>query len=235
MKAFNVFSVQANVQQDDIFQDRVYNFGRSSLGITDSYQGKRDPTAESGKAKEISAAQASGRLESKRNMKNAAYADLYQLMFKFLLAYCDEPRTYTVVNPDGTLSEMKFNRYNFLDVDKNGRVYYNDRFLFSVDNASILSTNRELMWKETVNNFRSGTFGNPADPQSLLLFWNTMDKLSYPLAKQALSSITQRMQQLPPEMQQAIMNDPEILKAVQQVLAMKANEGEKKNVQNNAE
>ena len=235
MKSFNVFSVQANVQQDDIFQDRVYNFGRSSLGITDSYQGKRDPTAESGKAKEISAAQAAGRLESKRNMKNAAYADLYQLMFKFLLAYCDEPRTYTVVNPDGTLSEMKFNRYNFLDVDQNGRVYYNDRFLFSVDNASVLSTNRELMWKETVNNFRSGTFGNPADPQSLLLFWNTMDKLSYPLAKQALSSITQRMRQLPQEMQQAIMNDPEILKAVQQVLAMKANEEEKKNVQNNAE
>lgn len=216
-KTFSVQTFQPNIQQDDIFQDRSYNFARSTLGITDSYQGKRDPTAESGKAKEISAAQASGRLESKRRMKDAAYADLYKLMFKFLLAYCDEPRTYTKISPTGEHLKGKFSRYNFLNKYKD-KLYYNDRFLFSVDNASILSTNREAMWKETLSNFQAGTFGNPVEPQTMLLFWNTMKGLGYPLAQEALSSIMQRNQQLPYELQQVIMQNPEILNQLQTLI-----------------
>lgn len=171
----NVTTVQSNIQQDDILQDRMYQIGRSSLGITDSYQGKRDPTAESGKAKELSAAQAASRMESKRRMKDAAYGDLYQLMFKFLLAYCDEPRTFTRETPDGNIIEGKFSRYNFLagEAVPEGEapmVYYNDRFIFSVDNASVLSTNRDAMWKECVQNFSAGVYGNPADPMTVLFF-----------------------------------------------------------------
>jgi hypothetical protein len=83
MKAFSVQTIQANMQQDNILQEEFYQMGRDSLGITDSYQGKRDTTAESGKAKQVSAAQAAGRMESKRRMKDAAYADLYKLIFKF--------------------------------------------------------------------------------------------------------------------------------------------------------
>jgi ribosomal protein L32 len=217
MKAFSVQTVQANMQQDNILQEEFYQMGRDTLGITDSYQGKRDPTAESGKAKQIAAGQSAGRLESKRRMKDAAYADLYKLMFKFLLAYCDEKRTYARVTPSGEYIEGSFSRYNYLDGTL-GNVYYNDRFLFSVDSASILSTSREAMWQETLANFQSGTFGNPQDPQSLLLFWNTMKGLNYPLANQALASLQQRQNQLPFEMQQAIMQNPQILQAVQQVL-----------------
>jgi hypothetical protein len=141
---FDVKNVQASIQQEDILQQRMYDNGRIALGITDSYQGKRDPTAESGKAKEISAAQAAGRLESKKRMKEAAYADIYELMFKFLLAYCDERRTYSRMTPEGKYIEGKFSRYNFL-AGLPQAIYYNDRFLFSVDSASILSTNREAM------------------------------------------------------------------------------------------
>jgi hypothetical protein len=219
MKAFSVQTVQANMQQDNILQEQFYQMGRDSIGITDSYQGKRDTTAESGKAKQVSAAQAAGRMESKRRMKDAAYADLYHLMFKFLLAYCDEPRTYARRKPDGTLVKGKFNRYNFLKQDENGNLYYDDRFLFSVDDASTLATNRTAMWQETTNNFMSGTFGNPADPQTLLLYWNIMKGLNYPLAKMAIDSLTERSQQLPFELQQAIMSDPEILNTVQDVIA----------------
>lgn len=218
MRSISVNTVQGNIQQDDILQERMYQAGRTGLGITDSYQGKRDPTAESGKAKEISASQASGRLESKRRMKDASYADIYELMFYFLLAYCDEKRTFSKISPTGEVTEGHFSRYEFLDGTL-GNTYYDDRFLFSVDTASILSTNREAMWKETTNNFVSGTFGNPQDPQSLMLYWNTMKELGYPLAKQALSSLAQRSQQLPYEMQQAIMQNPEILKAVQEQMS----------------
>ena len=219
MKAFSVQTVQANMQQDNILQEAFYQMGRDSLGITDSYQGKRDTTAESGKAKQVSAAQAAGRMESKRRMKDAAYADLYQLMFKFLLAYCDEPRTYARRKPDGSFEKGKFSRYNFLKLDKDGNIYYDDRFLFSVDDASTLATNRTAMWQETTNNFVSGTLGNPADPQTLLLYWNIMKGLNYPLAKHAITSLTDRAQQLPFELQQAIMQNPEILQTVQEVLA----------------
>ena len=219
MKAFSVQAIQANMQQDNILQEQFYQMGRDSIGITDSYQGKRDTTAESGKAKQVSAAQAAGRMESKRRMKDAAYADLYHLMFKFLLAYCDEPRVYARRKPDGTMVKGKFSRYNFLKQDKDGNLYYDDRFLFSVDDASTLATNRTAMWQETTNNFVSGTFGNPADPQTLLLYWNIMKGLNYPLAKMAIDSLTERAQQLPFELQQAIMQNPDILQTVQAVIA----------------
>ena len=234
MKAFSVQTVQANMQQDNILQESFYQMGRDAIGITDSYQGKRDTTAESGKAKQVSAAQAAGRMESKRRMKDAAYADLYHLMFKFLLAYCDEPRVYSRMNPDGSYSKGKFSRYNYIKQDKDGRLYYDDRFLFSVDDASTLATNRTAMWQETTNNFANGTLGNPADPQTLLLYWNMMKGLNYPLAKMAVTSLSQRMQQLPYELQQAIMQNPEILQTVQEVIANpeKYQEGGDTNVQN---
>ena len=217
MKAFSVQTVQANIQQDNILQEQLYQMGRDTLGITDSYQGKRDTTAESGKAKMVSAAQAAGRMESKRRMKDAAYADLYSLMFKFLLAYCDEPRTFSKVKPDGTYEDGKFNRYNFIQGEI-GAAYYNDRFLFSVDDASTLANNRTALWQEATNNFTAGTFGNPADPASLLLYWNMMKGLNYPLAKQAVANLQQRSQQLPYELQAAIMANPQILETVRDVI-----------------
>lgn len=218
---FDVKNVQASIQQEDILQQRMYDNGRIALGITDSYQGKRDPTAESGKAKEISAAQAAGRLESKKRMKEAAYADIYEMMFKFLLAYCDERRTYSRMTPEGKYIEGKFSRYNFL-AGVPEAVYYNDRFLFSVDSASILSTNREAMWQETTANFQAGTFGNPMDPMTLTLYWNVMKDLGYPLAKTALASLQQRSQMLPFELQQAIMQNPELLAAAQAMVTGQA-------------
>jgi hypothetical protein len=46
-----------------------------------------------------------------------------------------------------------------------------------------------------------------------------MKGLNYPLAKTALQSLQQRQQQLPVELQQAIMNNPEILNAVRTIVA----------------
>jgi hypothetical protein len=46
-----------------------------------------------------------------------------------------------------------------------------------------------------------------------------MKGLNYPLAKQAIASLSDRAQQLPFELQQAIMQNPDILQAVQAVVA----------------
>lgn len=187
-----VHNLQASIQQDDILADRAYQYGRASLGITDSYQGKRDPTAESGKAKEIAAAQSAGRMESKRRMKDAAYADLYQMMFQIFLAYDDSREKVTTTDTDGSILSTKISRYDFLDGTP-GHVYYDDSFLFSVDTASVLYTSREALWRETTNNFQLGTMGNPALPETQLLYWSVMNELDYPLAAKCLSHITQQL------------------------------------------
>lgn len=197
--SIRVQSIQANTQQEDLLSDRVYQFGRSAMGITDSYQGKRDPTAESGKAKEISAQQAAGRLESKRKMKDAAYADLYRIMFYFFLAYCDTGETFVRDASDGSITNASINRYEFLDGDV-GDLYYDDSFLFSVDTASVLYTSREAMWRETTMNFSGGTMGNPQDPRTQMLYWKIMKELNYPLAKLCLQDVTERFLMLQEQM-----------------------------------
>jgi hypothetical protein len=201
----------ADVSQDIAAAQLFYESARASSGITDSYQGKRDTTASSGKAKEISAMQSAGRLESTRCMKAAAFAGVYELMFKFLLAFSDETRRFVKVLPNGEQEELLWNKYMFLRKDKYGQLYYEDDFAFSTDPAATLANNRVQMWQETLQQFTMGTFGNPQDPRTLELYWNIMDSMQYPLAKFALASIKAGQQHLPPELEQALMQSPEVL------------------------
>ena len=60
--------------------------------------------------------------------------------------------------------------------------------------------------------------GNPADPRTLKLFWNIMDQYQYPLAKTVIAGIEDNEQHLPAEIEQAIMQNPEILGMIQQML-----------------
>ena len=92
------FDFTGDITPHMVFLEQAYEEARQVLGITDSFQGRRDPTAKSGIAKQFSAAQSAGRLESKRVMKDAAYARLFELIFKFKLAYADEPRPVVATN-----------------------------------------------------------------------------------------------------------------------------------------
>jgi len=180
----DVINVQPNMAADMQALELNYQWARSSLGITDSYQGKRDTTATSGRAKEFAANQSAGRLESKRVMKRAAYSELFAVMAKFLVAFTDEPRNVYMEDDRGNAGYEQFSKYDFLAVDAAGQPYYDLDFLFSTDHAASLAANREAMWQETRQNFVSGTFGNPTDPKTQLLFWQLMDSLSYPHAGQ---------------------------------------------------
>ena len=178
----DVYNMQPNVVNDQNALEANYEWARSTLGITDSFQGKRDATATSGKAKEFAASQSAGRLESKRVMKRAAFAELFEVMAKFLIAYTDEPRTVRMEDENGQTMYTTFSKYDFLERDDAGELYYNTDFLFSTDTAATLASNREAMWQETRMNFREGTFGNPQDPKTQRLFWQIMESLSYPSA-----------------------------------------------------
>lgn len=203
-----VYDFSGDLEYEITYLTLVYEEARQILGITDSFQGRRDPTATSGVAKEYSAAQAAGRLESKRVMKNAAYAKLFELMFKFWLAYSDEPRPISYKNFKGETQYEEFNRYDFLEQDADGQWYWNDQFLFSCDTSSPLASNREAMWQETRMNLQTGAFGDPAQTETLILFWAKMEELHYPGAgttKKYLEDKLQREQAMAQQMQQMQM------------------------------
>lgn len=177
-----VHNLEGNISQDLAYTEHVYEEARQVIGITDSFQGRKDTTATSGKAKEFSAAQSAGRLESKRVMKNAAYAKLFEAIFKFKLAYADEPRPVVSKDINGNSRYEEFNRYDFLEQDEAGEWYWNDQFLFSCDTTAPLASNREAMWQETRMNLESGAFGDPTATETLYLFWTKMEALHYPEA-----------------------------------------------------
>ena len=206
--------IMADTSQDMAMAAILYDSAKSSSGVTDSFQGKSDSTATSGKAKQFAAIQSAGRIQSLREMKAAAFSGLYELMLKYLLAFSDEDRIFVKILPDGTKKEEVWNKYMFLDKDKYGEIYYRDDFHFSCDTASSLSQNRVQMWQETQDKFVQGAFGDPSNPRTLKLFWNTMDSLQYPLAKIALAGIEESEQHLPPEVEQLIMQNPQILQMV---------------------
>ena len=192
MSMMSVFNVQADISGDLHYMSQIYEEARQILGITDSFLGRTDSTATSGKAKEFAAMQSAGRLESKRVMKNAAYSQLYEKMFKLMLAYADEPRNVVNSAPDDRNAYGEFNRYDFLEEDESGELYWNDDFLFSCDSNVPLSNDRERMWNETRQNLASGTYGNPADIDTLILFWRNMELLHYPGASEIKRYLTER-------------------------------------------
>lgn len=191
----DVLDFSGNLQHEMAYLEQVYQESRQILGVTDSFQGRRDPTATSGVAKEYAAAQAAGRFESKRAMKLAAYARMFEMMFKLALAYSDEPRPVSFKDYKGETQFEEFNRYDFLERDADGQYYWNDQFLFSVDSSAPLATNREAMWQETRMNLQSGAFGDPTSIETLILFWDKMASHHYPgagLTKQYLEDKLQR-------------------------------------------
>lgn len=206
-------AIQPNISTDMGILELNYNIARQTIGITDSFQGRYDSSATSGKAKQISAENAAGRLKSKQEMKNAAFADLYKLMFQFMLAYADEPRSIYYQDEYGKMQYKMFDKRMFIDQDDDGQYFYDDELVFDTDESSTMVNNRQLMWQETRNNFMSGAYGDPADVNTIVMYWQMMDSLHYPGAKQALQFATNRLQQ-----QQAAQKEAQQVK--QQELSM---------------
>ena len=179
---FGRVDLQVDISRDIAESDRLYDQAKRILGITDSYQGQYDGSAQSGKAKQLQIQQAAGRLDSKRQMKNAAYSEIDQIIFQYYIAYADEPRPATYKDAFGRLQNYIFNRYDFVERDEVGEYYYNDEYLFSADAAIDLSKSRELLWQENRANFQQGAYGDTSLPETLLIFWLNMEKAHYPFA-----------------------------------------------------
>lgn len=190
---FGRMDLQVSINGDIAESERLYDHAKRILGISDSFQGQHDASAASGVAKQIQVNQSSGRLESKRRMKNHAYACLYEIIFQLYLAYADEPRPITYKDAIGKVHNTEFNRYAFIERDEAGEYYYNDQYLFAADNASDVEQYRQYLWEKNLSHYSSGAFGDPASPETRLTYWRQMERAHYPFAHAMVEEIEEQM------------------------------------------
>ena len=207
------FTLEGDISQDLALYHEAYEEARQIVGVTDSLQGRKDSTATSARAKQFSAAQSMGRLESKRVMKKAAWSKIYELIFKFKLAYAQEPRPVVSkdINTDNVYTE--FDRMAFLCRDDAGEYYWNDRFLFSCDDNAPLQSDRATMWQEASTNLARGAFGDPTSIDALLTYWSVLETFHYPSAnvvKSQLEARSVRWKQAAAQQTQDIQRDTDI-------------------------
>ena len=120
--------VMADINQEITQAQVMYEIAKSTTGITDTDQGKNDPSARSGKAKQLQMAASAQRNYAPDKLRNLAFSGVYELLFKYLLAFCDENRTFVSLLPDGTSMEQTWSKYLFLAVDDNGQYYYKNDY-----------------------------------------------------------------------------------------------------------
>ncbi len=210
---FNRLDLQVDVGRDAAQAERIYDHAKRTLGISDSFQGQYDGSAQSGKAKQLQIQQAAGRLDSKRQMKNAAYAEIDQIIFQYYLAYADEPRPATYRDAHGNMQNCMFNRYDFVRRDEAGEYYYDDQYLFRTDATMDIEKTRELLWQENRQNFQSGAYGDAALPQTQLIFWQNMEKAHYPWARDNVERIKEEIQR----QEQAQMQQQQLANAQKEI------------------
>lgn len=174
------FNFGGNLEYIFAHLNQSYNEAQRVIGVTESFLGRKDPTATSGKAKAFSAAQTVGRLESRRVLKKQAWGHVFEHLFKNLLAYADERRPIHYQNEKGKTDYEEFVPFEFLEIDEAGELYWNTQFLFTCDDASGLAANREAMWQECTAHLQAGAYGNPQDVNALIIYWTKMEELHYP-------------------------------------------------------
>lgn len=191
----DAIQLDGNLANEMNVRASVYEEARQILGVTDSFQGRRDTTAVSGTAKQFSAAQAAGRMESKRVMKKEAWAKIYEAIFQNMLAYADEPRSYKYTEMDGSTTFEEWNRWDFLERDAAGDYWWNDRFIFECDDSSTLANNRQQMWQEITSQLQAGGLGSPQSTETLVLYWGLMEEQHYPAAAAIKRRLEERLEQ----------------------------------------
>lgn len=217
-----------NISQDIVEADRIYDHAKRILGISDSYQGQYDSSAQSGKAKQLQIQQAAGRLESKRQMKNAAYAEMDRIIFELYLAYADEPREYSYRDAFGRMQNITFRRHDFIERDEAGKYYYNDQFLFAADASVDIDKSREFIWGENLKNFQIGAYGDPHTPEAQLIYWQNNEAARYPFAHDNVERLKEniKMQQQILAQQQAMQQMSEQNQALAQEAENRKNYGD---------
>ena len=184
-----------DISQDIAEAERLYDHAKRVIGISDAYQGIDTGMNESGVAKQLRISQARGRLESKRRMKEAAYAELDRIVFLLFLAFADEPRRLSYKDAYGRIHSAEFNRYDFIEYDvRSGEYYFDDGYLFSVDQNEGTQYERDAIWQRNLENLKAGTLGDPTSAVTLLRYWQCQERAHYPHARENVEYFTDALE-----------------------------------------
>ncbi len=221
-QSIQVKQVMSDISEEITQAQVLYEIAKSTVGTTDTDQGKNDPSARSGKAKQLQMQASAQRKVAPDTLRNLAFSGVYELIFKNLLAYSDESRSFVTLLPDGTKREEVWSKYMFLSEDSHGEYYYRDDFAWSVDTATEITQDRAAMWQLIDNDFINGTMGTQIDPQrALKMYWQMKEQFGYPTAKYALEFLDEGQKHLPTQVEQALVNDPEALQVALQFMQNK--------------
>lgn len=224
--AIQVKQITSDISEEMAMARTLYEGAKSTAGVTDTDQGKYDPSARSGKAKQLQMAASQSRQAAPQTQRNIAYAGVYELIFKYLLAYCDEERSFVKVLPDGSSREEVWSKYMFLGKDKNGQFYYRDDYAWSVDSATEITQDRASMWQLIDNDYLNGVMGNEIDPvRALRMYWHMKSQYGYPTAKFAIAFLDNAVKHLPTQVEQALVNNPEAVELALSYIADMQNGG----------
>lgn len=184
MAQYGKVDTTPDISQDIAEAERLYDHAKRILGISDSYQGIGEYAGESGYARQLRITQSSGRLLSKKKMKNAAYSKIDRIIFEHYLAFADEPRNLAYKDGLGRIHDETFNRYDFLCFDSEKKeFYYDDAYIFSSDLSAGTEMARDEIWQKNLENLKAGTLGDPTQPVTLLRYWQAQEKAHYPSAR----------------------------------------------------
>lgn len=176
--------LKADTTQDLAMAQVVYQQAKDTLGITDSFQGKYDPSAKSGSAKEIQIQQAAGRLSSKLQNKYNSFAKLFEIMFYFDLAFTNEKRPYTTENEQGIIDYGEFDKYELLIQSATGEWHYNTDFIFRSKNNDEIPTDKNFIYEQLTQMMLKGMFTKEE-------FFAELEVLGFPGASKILAKIRQ--------------------------------------------
>ena len=175
-------NLQVSAQQDIDLAERTYGYAKSILGITDSFQGKYDPSAKSGAAKKAQIEQTAGRLASKLVNKFSFYKNIFELMFCFDLAFTKEKRYYLRKDERGRDDWGEFDKYELLMQDTSGEWYYNTEFRFTADMGNTLPSDKMFLYEQAMMLYSQKAL-------TLEQLWEELDVLDFPIAKVILDDI----------------------------------------------
>jgi len=175
LAALDVKNLTADIASELEVARYMYKAAQDTLGITNTWQGKEDATAQSGVAKQIQVEQASGRMQSKIANKYAAFKELFEIMFEFKLAYYDELRPYMTKGPTGQTEYGEFDKYRFLVQDATGKWYYNTDFLFTASGGDGFPKDRMWIARQAAEDFASGAIDKVG-------LWTIRESLNFPNA-----------------------------------------------------
>lgn len=207
--AIKKYDFTSDISQDMAYGQEMYNVAKSTLGITDSFQGKYDPSAKSGRAKEVQVQQSAGRLQSPIKNKYSFFSEMFELMFYFDIIFTNEKRYYVTLDEKGNNQYKQFDKHDLLVQDADNEWYYNTDFLFKATVGNTLAHDKLSQYERVQMDFQMGALTKEQ-------YWQILSHLDFPLANKILEQekmvhsegdkfirLLQVLQQMPPE--QAIM------------------------------